>query len=113
MSLVQVSFIHVNKARHRLQFMSAGLSRCAVPTSIHCDHLIQALEGAEADLKVIFVAGRLKVFFNEKSSVLLFLTRKFLTFCKAPLRSTALNFGDLVQESFTRLFWKITRHQEC
>ncbi|KAF9535819.1 aconitase family-domain-containing protein [Crepidotus variabilis] len=33
-----------------LQFMSAGLDRCAVPTSIHCDHLIQALEGADADL---------------------------------------------------------------
>lgn len=34
-----------------LQFMSAGLSRCAVPTSIHCDHLIQAIDGAESDLK--------------------------------------------------------------
>jgi hypothetical protein len=36
----------------RLQFMSAGLSQCAVPTSIHCDHLIQAVDGAESDLKV-------------------------------------------------------------
>jgi homoaconitase len=34
--------------------MSAGLSRCAVPTSIHCDHLIQAIDGAESDLKVWF-----------------------------------------------------------
>lgn len=34
-----------------LQFMSAGLSQCAVPTSIHCDHLIQAVDGAESDLK--------------------------------------------------------------
>lgn len=32
--------------------MSAGLARCAVPTSIHCDHLIQASTGADADLKV-------------------------------------------------------------
>lgn len=32
--------------------MSAGLPRCAVPTSIHCDHLIQANDGAEADLRV-------------------------------------------------------------
>lgn len=38
----------------RLQFMSAGLSQCAVPTSIHCDHLIQAVDGAESDLKVGF-----------------------------------------------------------
>ena len=36
----------------RLQFMSAGLAQSAVPTSIHCDHLIQASEGAERDLKV-------------------------------------------------------------
>ena len=32
--------------------MSAGMDRCAVPASIHCDHLIQAVEGAEADLEV-------------------------------------------------------------
>lgn len=37
----------------RLQFMSAGLAQCAVPTSIHCDHLIQAVNGAESDLEVI------------------------------------------------------------
>ncbi|KDQ63843.1 hypothetical protein JAAARDRAFT_203224 [Jaapia argillacea MUCL 33604] len=34
-----------------LQFMSAGLPRCAVPTSIHCDHLIQASQGAKDDLE--------------------------------------------------------------
>ena len=39
-------------AMARLQFMSAGLQRCAVPTSIHCDHLIQAAAGAESDLQV-------------------------------------------------------------
>lgn len=32
--------------------MSAGLARCAVPTSIHCDHLIQAIDGAQSDLEV-------------------------------------------------------------
>lgn len=36
----------------RLQFMSAGLDRTAVPSSIHCDHLIQAIEGAKLDLEV-------------------------------------------------------------
>jgi homoaconitase len=36
--------------------MSAGLQRCAVPTSIHCDHLIQAAEGAEKDLPVLSFA---------------------------------------------------------
>ena len=35
-----------------LQFMHAGKSKVAVPTTVHCDHLIQAKEGAETDLKV-------------------------------------------------------------
>ncbi|CAO1624171.1 unnamed protein product [Jaminaea pallidilutea] len=34
-----------------LQFMTCGLPQTAVPASVHCDHLIQAFEGAEADLK--------------------------------------------------------------
>lgn len=42
------------KSSDSLQFMSAGLPTCAVPASIHCDHLIQAAQGAEADLKVTF-----------------------------------------------------------
>ncbi|MBL7905624.1 MAG: aconitate hydratase [Bacteroidales bacterium] len=33
-----------------LQFMNAGKSRTAVPTTVHCDHLIQASTGAKADL---------------------------------------------------------------
>lgn len=33
-----------------LQFMSAGLPQTAVPTSVHCDHLIQAQIGGVKDL---------------------------------------------------------------
>ncbi|MCX7878032.1 MAG: aconitate hydratase [Ignavibacteria bacterium] len=33
-----------------LQFMSAGIPRVAVPTTVHCDHLIQAETGAKDDL---------------------------------------------------------------
>jgi aconitate hydratase A / 2-methylisocitrate dehydratase len=33
-----------------LQFMQAGKPRAAVPSTVHCDHLIQAKEGALADL---------------------------------------------------------------
>lgn len=33
-----------------LQFMSAGLPTTAVPSTIHCDHLIAAESGADADL---------------------------------------------------------------
>ncbi|TFK40960.1 aconitase family-domain-containing protein [Crucibulum laeve] len=41
-----------------LQFMSAGLAQSAVPASIHCDHLIQAVEGAESDLKRSIVTNQ-------------------------------------------------------
>ncbi|SDB44839.1 aconitase [Flavobacteriaceae bacterium MAR_2010_188] len=34
-----------------LQFMQAGKPKVAVPTTVHCDHLIQAKQGAEKDLK--------------------------------------------------------------
>jgi aconitate hydratase len=33
-----------------LQFMTAGLPRVAVPSTVHCDHLIQAKVGAKTDL---------------------------------------------------------------
>lgn len=33
-----------------LQFMTTGMSRTAVPASIHCDHLIVGKDGAESDL---------------------------------------------------------------
>ncbi|PIY38595.1 MAG: aconitate hydratase [Armatimonadetes bacterium CG_4_10_14_3_um_filter_59_10] len=34
-----------------LQFMSAGIPRVAVPSTVHCDHLIRAETGARSDLK--------------------------------------------------------------
>ncbi|MBR9859241.1 aconitate hydratase [bacterium] len=34
-----------------LQFMQAGKKKVAVPTTVHCDHLIQAKMGAEKDLQ--------------------------------------------------------------
>lgn len=34
-----------------LQFMQAGKPKVAVPTTVHCDHLIQAKQGAALDLK--------------------------------------------------------------
>ena len=35
-----------------LQFMTAGLAEAAVPSTVHCDHLIQAKVGASIDLGV-------------------------------------------------------------
>jgi len=34
-----------------LQFMSSGIPQVQVPTTIHCDHLIQAEQGAKTDLQ--------------------------------------------------------------
>ena len=41
-----------------LQFMSAGKKRVAVPSTVHCDHLIQAKVGASEDLKTAFDTNR-------------------------------------------------------
>src|SRR4030042_1431782 len=41
-----------------LQFMQAGRKTVAVPSTVHCDHLILAKEGASADLASARVANR-------------------------------------------------------
>ena len=41
-----------------LQFMMAGKDQTAVPTSVHCDHLILAKSGADADLKSATVTNK-------------------------------------------------------
>ena len=40
-----------------LQFMLAGRNETAVPTTIHCDHLIQAHVGSDADMKTARVTN--------------------------------------------------------
>ncbi|HLO92612.1 MAG TPA: aconitate hydratase [Lentimicrobium sp.] len=50
-----------------LQFMNAGRLRTAVPTTVHCDHLIQAQIGADADLD--FALGQNKEVFDFLQSV--------------------------------------------
>ncbi len=41
-----------------LQFMSAGIPRVAVPSTVHCDHLIQAQVGAREDLAQAFTDNK-------------------------------------------------------
>lgn len=45
-----------------LQFISSGLPKVAVPSTIHCDHLIEAQIGGEKDLQraKVIVAPELK-----------------------------------------------------
>jgi len=40
-----------------LQFMQAGRDETAVPSTVHCDHLIEAYQGADADMKVARTAN--------------------------------------------------------
>jgi len=41
-----------------LQFMQAGKDEVAVPTTVHCDHLIQARKGAASDTEAAIVENR-------------------------------------------------------
>ena len=41
-----------------LQFMTAGLTEAAVPSTVHCDHLIQAKAGADIDLNLAVDVNR-------------------------------------------------------
>ena len=50
-----------------LQFMHAGKKTVAVPTTVHCDHLIQAKDGAQTDLA--FANKQSKEVFDFLSSV--------------------------------------------
>ena len=41
-----------------LQFMQAGRKKVAVPSTVHCDHLILASEGADSDLATAQITNR-------------------------------------------------------
>ncbi len=41
-----------------LQFISSGRDETAVPTTVHCDHLIQAYQGASEDMETARVTNR-------------------------------------------------------
>lgn len=51
-----------------LQFSTCGADRTAVPSSVHCDHLISAYAGAEADLKRAVVSNKEVFDFLESAS---------------------------------------------
>ena len=51
-----------------LQFMTAGLPTTAVPTTVHCDHLIQAHTGSSADLHIALDTNREVYDFLQKVS---------------------------------------------
>ena len=75
-----------------LQFMQTRRQRVAVPTTIHCDHLIQArVEGA---------AGSARVARGEHA--------RSTTSCVRPRRNSAWASGSPAPESSTRSCWRTT-----
>ncbi len=92
-----------------LQFISSGLPRVAVPSTIHCDHLIEAQIGGAQDLarakdinkEVLFVLINMMFFFLNFP-----FECRFTTFLVLQAPNTGLASGNLAQESFTKSFWK-------
>ena len=93
-----------------LQFMSSGMDKVAVPTTVHCDHLIEAQLGGDKDLaravntnKEVYdflATATAKVRFARACLVQ---RERFTLFC-----SMVWAFGDLALVSFTRLFSRTT-----
>ncbi|KAH7104461.1 aconitate hydratase [Auriculariales sp. MPI-PUGE-AT-0066] len=50
--------VAMQDASAHLQFMTCGMDATAVPSSIHCDHLIQAVQGAGPDLQKSIVTNK-------------------------------------------------------
>jgi aconitate hydratase len=76
-----------------LQFMSAGLPQVAVPTTVHCDHLIEAQKGGPKDLERA-------VDINKEVSSFIFSVSddRFIISCKHLVPNTISASGDLVLE---------------
>jgi aconitase A len=83
-----------------LQFMSAGLPQVAVPSTVHCDHLIEAQQGGPKDLaRAVDINKEVELHYDASDN-------RSTTSCSHPVQSTTLVSGGQVLESFTRLFLK-------
>ena len=74
-----------------LQFMQAGKKKVAVPSTIHCDHLIRAQTGAEKDLLRAIDENR-----------------EVYNFLASAASNMALAFGSPARASIIRAGWGIT-----
>lgn len=74
-----------------LQFMNAGREQVAVPSTVHCDHLIQAYKGAKED-----IATATKT--NEE----------VYNFLRDVSSRYGIGFGSREQALFTRWYWRTT-----
>ncbi len=92
--------------------MSAGMDTAAVPTTVHCDHLIEAQVGGVKDLERAKQNNKEVYDFlataTAKVSSTPVSTSRYPGFLM-PYASMALVFGDLVPVSSTKSFSRITR----
>lgn len=95
-----------------LQFMSAGMDTAAVPTTVHCDHLIEAQVGGVKDLARAIDINK------EVYDFLATATAKVGCFISmyedtVQLRCASCSmvsaFGNPVLVSFTRSYWRTMR----
>jgi hypothetical protein len=91
-----------------LQFMSAGMDTAAVPTTVHCDHLIEAQIGGVKDLaRAININKEVYDFLATATAK----ARYQIPSLSLPLNlialfSTALDSGNPVLALFIKLFSK-------
>ncbi len=78
-----------------LQFMNSGKKTTAVPSTVHCDHLIQAQVDGKTDLGVAQTANK-----------------EVYDFWSRFQTNTGLDFGNQARELYTRWFWKIMHSLE-
>ena len=91
-----------------LQFISSGLPKTQVPSSIHCDHLIRAFEGSAKDLAVANDENKEVTSAYPCTLRNLLCVPRSTTFCRLRARSTALASGRRAAESSTRSCSKTT-----
>ena len=86
-----------------LQFMSAGMDTAAVPTTVHCDHLIEAQVGGAKDLqRAIDINREVYDFLATATAKVRIILCSAVTDPNLFFFSTVSVSGNLVPVSFTR-----------
>jgi hypothetical protein len=96
-----------------LQFMSAGMDTAAVPTTVHCDHLIEAQIGGVKDLaRAIDINKEVYDFLATATAKVVFAPSACAcpshVYLPPPPHSTVSDFGNPALASFIKSFSKTT-----
>ncbi len=85
-----------------LQFMSSGMGTTAVPTTVHCDHLIEAQIGGEKDLARAISINKEVYDFLATATAKVGSSLVIREILAEPKYSTVLASGDLALALFTK-----------